>query len=110
MEHSQQHSDSKKEAPVTYAEVNDTVLKMLEPPGAGWFLLLFTCLFFLAIGAAGTVGVLKAAGAVFGASAATRPATRRRGSRVRIGWGMACLGRKQADGKKRGLRMGPGRG
>ena len=42
---------SKKEAPVTYAEVNDTILKMLEPPGTGWFLLLFTCLFFLAIGA-----------------------------------------------------------
>ena len=43
--------DSKKEAPVTYAEVNDTILKMLEPPGTGWYLLLFTCLFFLAIGA-----------------------------------------------------------
>jgi Ni/Fe-hydrogenase subunit HybB-like protein len=51
MEHTHSHHDSKKEAPLTYAEVNDTVLKMLEPPGTGWFLLLFSCLFFLAIGA-----------------------------------------------------------
>jgi molybdopterin-containing oxidoreductase family membrane subunit len=51
MEHTHNDHDPKKEPPVSYAEVNDTVLKMLEPPGTGWFLLLFTCLFFLAIGA-----------------------------------------------------------
>lgn len=51
MEHTHNEHDTHKDAPVTYAEVNDTVLKMLEPPGTGWFLLLFTCLFFLAIGA-----------------------------------------------------------
>lgn len=38
--------------PVTYSEVNDTVLKMLEPPGAGWYLLLCTCLVCVGIGAA----------------------------------------------------------
>jgi molybdopterin-containing oxidoreductase family membrane subunit len=51
MEHTHSEHDSKHEPPVTYAEVNDTVLKMMEPPGTGWFLLLFSCLFLLAIGA-----------------------------------------------------------
>lgn len=38
------------ERPVTYKEVNDTVLKMLEPPTFGWYLLLGTCLLLVAIG------------------------------------------------------------
>ncbi|MBN8548641.1 MAG: polysulfide reductase NrfD [Deltaproteobacteria bacterium] len=38
--------------PVSYQEVNDTVLKMLEPPGAGWYVLLCVCLVCVGIGAA----------------------------------------------------------
>lgn len=41
-----------KEGEVTYAEVNDTVLRMLEPPGAGWWVLLLTCVSLLAVGGA----------------------------------------------------------
>ncbi|MBX7144485.1 MAG: polysulfide reductase NrfD [Oligoflexia bacterium] len=37
---------------VTYKEVNDTVLRMLEPPGAGWYVLLCACLACVGIGAA----------------------------------------------------------
>jgi molybdopterin-containing oxidoreductase family membrane subunit len=37
---------------VSYREVNDTVLKMLEPPGAGWYVLLACCLACVGIGAA----------------------------------------------------------
>lgn len=41
----------KHEEPVTYAEVNDTVLRMLEPPGAGWWVLLLSCIGLLSVGA-----------------------------------------------------------
>lgn len=37
--------------PVTYAEVDETVLRMLEPPKAGWYLMLLTCMTLVAIGA-----------------------------------------------------------
>jgi hypothetical protein len=40
-----------KEPELTYNEVNETILNMLKPPGTGWYMLLFACLFFLAIGA-----------------------------------------------------------
>ncbi|WKZ57346.1 MAG: polysulfide reductase NrfD [Bdellovibrionota bacterium] len=37
--------------PVTYKTVNDAVLRMLEPPKFGWYLMLATCLLCVAIGA-----------------------------------------------------------
>ncbi|MCO6431284.1 MAG: polysulfide reductase NrfD [Deltaproteobacteria bacterium] len=36
---------------VSYAMVNDLVLRMLEPPGAGWWVLLLTCITLLSWGA-----------------------------------------------------------
>ncbi len=39
------------ESNVTYARVNELVLKMLEPPKFGWYLLLATCLTCVAVGA-----------------------------------------------------------
>ncbi len=47
-------SDNEKEihgGDVTYKEVTDTVLKMLEPPKGGWWILLFTMLAMVGIGA-----------------------------------------------------------
>ena len=38
------------EPDLTYAEVNDTVLKMLEPPTAGWYLQLFICIALAVVG------------------------------------------------------------
>ncbi len=35
---------------VSYKRVNDLVLKMLEPPGTGWYTLLFTCVMCVIIG------------------------------------------------------------
>lgn len=43
---------SHKEQEVTYKVVTDSVLKMLEPPTFGWFLLLFVCLCLVTMGAA----------------------------------------------------------
>ena len=40
-----------KQGELTYAEVNDTVLRMLEPPGPGWYVLFSSCVLLLAIGA-----------------------------------------------------------
>lgn len=45
-------SGHKANGEVTYSEVNDTVLKMLEPPTAGWYVLLAFCLTCVGIGAA----------------------------------------------------------
>jgi len=39
------------EKEVSYKRVDDLVLRMLEPPGAGWAILLLTCLFCVGIGA-----------------------------------------------------------
>lgn len=38
------------ESGLTYKDVTDSVLKMLEPPGKGWFVQLFICLVLVAIG------------------------------------------------------------
>lgn len=48
--HSAAHSPQK-DHKVSYARVNDLVLKMLEPPKAGWYVLLLICLVCVAIGA-----------------------------------------------------------
>ncbi|MFM1848289.1 MAG: hypothetical protein RL417_1763 [Pseudomonadota bacterium] len=42
---------AKKENEVTYARVNELVLKMLEPPKAGWYVLLAVCIACVGIGA-----------------------------------------------------------
>lgn len=39
------------EPELTYKEVTDTVINMLEPPGVGWFLLLLTCVTLVIVGA-----------------------------------------------------------
>ncbi len=44
--------EHKEEAPVTYAEVDSTVAKMMEPPTLGWYILLATCLLCVGVGAA----------------------------------------------------------
>ena len=41
-----------KEPELTYKEVTDTVIRMLEPPGMGWFALLLTCMSLVAVGGA----------------------------------------------------------
>jgi molybdopterin-containing oxidoreductase family membrane subunit len=46
-----EHKGSSTEAPVTYAEVDETVAKMMEPPTFGWYVLLAMCLLFVGIGA-----------------------------------------------------------
>jgi len=48
--HSKEHG--MKEPPVTYAEVDDTVARMMEPPTFGWYVLLATCLCCVGLGAA----------------------------------------------------------
>ena len=40
------------EEKVEYKDVNDIVLKMLEPPTTGWYVLLFTCISLFIIGVA----------------------------------------------------------
>jgi Ni/Fe-hydrogenase subunit HybB-like protein len=67
-------SAQEKEKPVTYSEVNDLVLRMLEPPGAGWWLLFCSCLGLLAIG--GSCWAYQMING-FGASGKSHP----------IGWG-----------------------
>ena len=42
---------AKKHEEVTYARVNELVLKMLEPPKAGWYVLLAVCVACVGIGA-----------------------------------------------------------
>jgi Ni/Fe-hydrogenase subunit HybB-like protein len=47
--HSNEEHNSESE--VTYKEVNETVLGMLQPPTSGWYVMLFICLVAVAIGA-----------------------------------------------------------
>lgn len=46
-----EHEKGKHEKEVDYKTVDDLVLRMLEPPGAGWFILLLCCLACVGVGA-----------------------------------------------------------
>jgi Ni/Fe-hydrogenase subunit HybB-like protein len=74
MAHKSNAVQNEEERPVTYAEVNDTVLSMLEPPGAGWWALFASAILLLIVGAGSWFYQMWSG---FGASGKSHP----------IGWG-----------------------